>query len=99
MERYDNKAAHSKKKQEETGLVKKAIIFLAVIIAVSLMLSGCKGMGDSTKPNDKRFVSAVGFDESEGEVTALVLVVEAVGEGKVNPYITRQAHALSKVLL
>lgn len=69
--------------------MKKTIKFAVAFITILLLFSGCKGMGDESKPNDKRFVSALGFDEENGEIIASVETVEAVGEGKVNPYILK----------
>lgn len=69
--------------------MKKILKTVAVLISVILLFVGCKGMGSESKPNDKRFVSAIGFDGKDGQIVAYVEAVEAVGEGKVNPYILK----------
>ena len=48
----------------------RKLILLIVTVLLIVTLSGCKGLGEDTKPNDKRFVSAIGFDESGGEIAA-----------------------------
>lgn len=89
MAGYDNETDYSKKKQKEADMMKKILKISAILISLIVLFSGCKGMGEETKPNDKRFVSALGFDEENGEIIASVETVEAVGEGKVNPYILK----------
>lgn len=69
--------------------IKRFVKTVAVILCLGLLLCGCKNLSEDSKPNDKRFVSAIGFDEEDGKLAVSLEAIEAVDEGKVNPYVLK----------
>lgn len=72
---------------------------ILVTVLAAAMLCGCKNMSDDSSPNDKRLVSAVGFEPSNHGMTAFVESVEADGEGKVTPHIIKKEGSDAAALL
>ena len=78
----------------------KRVFKVSVIILILILLfCSCRGLGQESKPNDKRFVSAIGFDEKNGKISVSVEAVEALGEGKVNPYVLKKSGTNVEVII
>lgn len=80
----------------------KILKMLACITLTVLLLSGCKGAGEYSEPDDRRLVSAVGFDNDNGMIRVTLEAMEASGDTAdgFDPYVlsetgtdTRQALA------
>lgn len=72
---------------------------MVVITLITVLLCGCKNMSDDSSPDDKRLVSAVGFESSNNKLTAFVESVETDSEGKVTPRIIKKEGSDAAALL
>ncbi len=74
-------------------------IKIAAILLCAVMLSSCGLLGSEEAPNDKRLVSAIGFD-SEGEEIAVSLEVIDTAQNTAEPYLltARGPDPLSAIL-
>ncbi len=72
------------------------IRLLAVLLTLSLFSVGCRDIGRESAPNERSFVSAVGFDEQNGE-WLFSLEIAGAGEEKKSRTLTQSGENMASV--